>query len=330
MNYDVYGIGNALVDMEYVVEDSYLQDYGITKGHMNLVDESRIEELTDSLEGLMQKRMCGGSAANTVYAVQGLGGATFYSCNVSGDEIGSYFISEMDAAGVHTNPQDPDMIGKSGRCLILITNDAERSMHSFLGVSHELGVDDINLEALKRSQYVYIEGYLASSNTAITAAVLAREAAQEADVLTSLTLSDPSIVDNYHAALKNMLGNGVHQLFCNEKEALAWASTDRLDIAANELKDIAPFVNITLGKNGSLVVAPDGRRQAPGFDVPAIDTTGAGDMYAGACLYVLTHGGSPIAAAKFANYAAAQMVTIVGARLATSKNYASLHASFNG
>ena len=199
MNYDVYGIGNALVDMEYVVEDSYLQDYGITKGHMNLVDESRIEELTDSLEGLMQKRMCGGSAANTVYAVQGLGGATFYSCNVSGDEIGSYFISEMDAAGVHTNPQDPDMIGKSGRCLILITNDAERSMHSFLGVSHELGVDDINLEALKRSQYVYIEGYLASSNTAITAAVLAREAAQEADVLTSLVET--------HCITKTMTGS---------------------------------------------------------------------------------------------------------------------------
>lgn len=330
MNYDVYGIGNALVDMEYVVEDAYLQDHGITKGQMTLVDETRIEELTSSLEGLTPKRLCGGSAANTAYAVQGFGGTTFYSCSVSGDDIGNYFISEMETAGVHTNPHDPDTIGKSGRCLILITDDAERSMNSFLGISEELTVDDINLEALQHSRYVYIEGYLASSPTARTAAIVAREAAQEEGVLTSLTLSDPNMVEIYRSALTQMLGNGVHQLFCNEDEALAWTGTDRLDIAANELKDIAPFVNITLGKNGSLLVSPDGRRQLRGFDVPAIDTTGAGDIYAGACLYILAHGGSPMAAAKFANYAAAQLVTIVGARLATSENYASLLTSFNG
>jgi sugar/nucleoside kinase (ribokinase family) len=329
MTYDVYCIGNALVDMEYVVADTYLQDHGITKGHMTLVDGVRMETLTTALEGVTAQRMCGGSAANTAFAVQAFGGETFYSCRVSGDEIGSYFISEMGAAGVHTNPHDPDMEGKSGRCLILITDDAERSMNAFLGISEELAEDDINLEALQRSRYVYIEGYLASSNTACAAAVLARAAAQEQGVLTSLTLSDPSMVEIFRSALTQMLGNGVHQLFCNDEEALAWAGTDRLDIAVNELKDIAPFVNITLGKSGSLLVSPDGRRQVPGFDVSAIDTTGAGDMYAGACLYMLTHGGSPIDAAKFANYAAAQLVTRVGARLATVESYAALRASFD-
>ena len=328
--YDVYGVGNALVDMEHSVDDAYLSRHGIAKGHMTLVDAKRMDMLLASLDAHAATRMCGGSAANTAYAVCGFGGTGYYSCRVAGDEAGGYFLGEMGAAGVDTNPLDPDMAGQTGRCLVLVTADAERSMNTCLGVSDALHPGDINPDAVARAKYLYIEGYLASSASGRAAAVRAREVAEDAGVRTSMTLSDPAMVEYFRDGLTAILGNGVHQLFCNEEEALAWTRTDRIDIAANELGDIAPCVNITLGSAGCLVVKNASRRRVPGFQVATSDTTGAGDMYAGACLYVLTHGGSIPAAARFANYAAAQLVTHYGARLASVAAYTALRDNFPG
>ena len=150
---------------------------------------------------------------------------------------------------------------------------------------------------------------------AAAAAVRSRDIAEQEGVLTSLTLSDPGMVEAFRGELAQMLGNGVHQLFCNEEEALCWTGSDRVDIAASELADIAPFLFLTLGSAGSLVVSPTGRRQVPGFEVDPVDTTGAGDIYAGACLHALCHEGSPADAARFANYAAARLVAQAGPRL---------------
>lgn len=330
MPYDVYGVGNALVDMEHSVDDAYLVDHGVAKGHMTLVDEGRMDTLLGSLDEREARRMCGGSAANTAYAVSGLGGTSYYSCRVAGDEAGAYFLAEIGAAGVDTNRHDPHASGKTGRCLVLVTADAERSMNTCLGVSETLDPGDINAQALATATYLYIEGYLSSSTSGRAAAVHAREVAESEGVRTSMTLSDPAMVEFYRDSLTAMLGNGVHQLFCNEEEALAWTRTDRIDIAANELCDIAPCVNITLGSAGCLVATTAGRRRVPGFHVTAKDTTGAGDIYAGACLYVLTQGGSTEAAARFANYAAAQLVTRYGARLAHADAYATLRDEFPG
>ncbi len=328
--YDVYGVGNALVDLEYPVDDAYLRDHVIAKGHMTLVDETRMETLLESLDGRESTRMCGGSAANTTYAVCGFGGTGYYSCRVAGDEAGAYFLSEIGAAGVDTNQHDPGAAGKTGRCLVLVTADAERSMNTCLGVSDALDPSDINPGALAQARYLYIEGYLSSSTTGRAAAVRARETAEDEGVRTSMTLSDPAMVEFFRDGLTAMLGNGVHQLFCNEEEALAWTRTDRIDIAVNELRDIAPCVNITLGSDGCLVATNAGRRRVPGFQVAANDTTGAGDIYAGACLYVLNHGGTAEAAARFANYAAAQLVTRYGARLANAAAYRTLRNEFHG
>ena len=239
MPYDVYGVGNALVDMEHSVDDAYLRDHGIAKGHMTLIDEARMDTLLASLDGREATRMCGGSAANTAYAVRGLGGSSYYSCRVAGDEAGAYFLSELGAAGVDTNRHDPHAPGKTGRCLVLVTADAERSMNTCLGVSNALDPGDINTEALARASYLYIEGYLSSSTSGRAAAVRAREVAEDEGVRTSMTLSDPAMVGFFRDGLTTMLGNGVHQLFCNEEEALAWTRTDRIDIAVNELRDIA-------------------------------------------------------------------------------------------
>ena len=328
MPYDVYGVGNALVDMEYSIDDAYLRDHGVAKGHMTLVDEARMDALLASLDAREATRMCGGSAANTAYAVCGFGGTSYYSCRVADDEAGAYFLAEISAVGMDTNQRGPRASGKTGRCLVLVTADAERSMNTCLGVSDALDPGDINPEALARATYLYIEGYLSSSTSGRAAAVHAREVAESEGVRTSMTLSDPTMVEFFRDSLTTMLGNGVHQLFCNEEEALAWTRTDRIDIAARELRDIAPCVNITLGSAGCLVATNAGRRRIPGFHVTAKDTTGAGDIYAGACLYVLTQGGSPDAAARFANYAAAQLVTRYGARLTDADAYATLRNEF--
>ena len=323
MSYDVYGIGNALVDAEYAVDDGFLDDQGIAKGHMTLVSASEIEALADALEGREHRRMSGGSAANTVFAVQGFGGRGFYSCRVGQDAAGAHFLDDLHGAGIHTNSNRPSD-ETSGQCLTLVTADAERTMTTFLGVSATLAPEDVDEGALAASTYLYVEGYLAAAESGRGAAVLAREMAESARVQTSLSLSDPSIVDGCRDGLIDMLGNGVTQLFCNAEEALTWTGTDRLDVAIAELADIAPFVNITLGAQGSLAVSKGVSEHAPSFPARAVDTTGAGDIYAGAFFHARVSGAAPRDAARFANFAAAELVSKHGARLPGLKAYAAL------
>ena len=329
MTYDIYGIGNALVDAEYPVDETFLRQRGIAKGHMTLVSEEEIEAIVADLDGRELRRMSGGSAANTVYAVQGFGGRGYYSGRVGHDETGRHFLDDLRVAGIDTGGHASGD-GKSGRCLTLVTADAERSMTTYLGVSASLSSADVNEVALAGSGYLYVEGYLASNEPGCAAAVFAREVAESAGVKTSLSLSDPSMVQGFRAALEDMLGNGVTQLFCNEEEALDWTGTDRLDIAATELGDIAQFVNITLGARGSLALSPRGRELTSGRGVDAVDTTGAGDIYAGAILYARSAGAGPGEAAGFANFAAAYLVSVHGARLPDLPAYAALKKAFAG
>lgn len=321
--YDVYGLGNALVDMEFRVDDSFLARHGIAKGHMTLVDEARLNALVADLAEHQPERMSGGSAANTMIAVQGFGGRTFYSCRLANDEVGEYFLRDLGAAGIVTNGNAtlPQMAGQSGQCLVLVTPDAERSMNTFLGISTQLGTGEIDEEALAKARYFYAEGYLASSPDSLVAAIACRELAESARVKTAISLSDPGMVEAFGDNLTRILGNGVDHLFCNEEEALSWAGTDRLDIAINELKDIGRALSITLGKRGSLAVTAHEETMVPGYAVKAVDTNGAGDMYAGACLYGWCAGMSPAQAAAFGNFAAAQLVQTYGARLRQVDDY---------
>ncbi|NJN52766.1 MAG: adenosine kinase [Gammaproteobacteria bacterium] len=230
------------------------------------------------------------------------------------DDTGRFFLDDLRRIGVKTNPHAVDTPGKSGRCLVLITPDAERSMSTFLGISGDLGAAEMNTKALAASRYLYIEGFLASSPSATEAALACREIAARNDVATTMTLSDASMVAHFRTSLMKMLGNGVDHLFCNEEEALDWAHTDRLDIAANELKDIAKSVNITIGARGSLVVNGRQHREVGGFSVRPLDTNGAGDIYAGACMYGWCQGMPAEEAARFGNFAASRLITRYGAR----------------
>ncbi len=264
MQYDVYGLGNALVDMEFRIDDGFLRRHGIDKGHMTLVAEERLLQLTAALHEYEPERMSGGSAANTIIAVQGFGGRTFYSCRLADDPTGRHFLADLGAAGVATNRNAlaESAAGQSGRCLVLVTPDAERSMNTFLGISTALDTDDIDEAALAGSKYFYAEGYLSSSDSSLAAAVAARQLAESTGVKTAISLSDPSMVTYFRDNLTRILGNGVDYLFCNEEEALNWAGTDRIDLAVRELRDIGRTVCITLGKRAGFHRA--GRRYQRG------------------------------------------------------------------
>ena len=326
--YDVYGLGNALVDMEYRVDEAFLARHGIAKGHMTLVDEERMVALIEDLSDAKPVRSSGGSAANTVVAVQGFGGRGYYSCKVADDETGCFFLENLAGFGIGTNPGAAAPAGTSGRCLVLITDDAERTMNTFLGVSSELGTAEIDESALSSARIFYVEGYVSSSPDALEAASTSRQLAEKKGVATAVSMSDPSIVTLFRSNLEHLLGNGVNYLFCNEEEALTWAGTDRLDIAIAELKDIARTCNLTLGRRGSITVTQGRTVTVPGYDVKARDTNGAGDMYAGACLYGWTNGMDARAAARFGNFAAATLIQHDGARLRQIEQYRQVLLAF--
>lgn len=314
--YHVYGIGNALVDMEFEVQDAFFSDYGIDKGVMTLVDEARQHRLIAHLDAFEGKKACGGSAANTIIAVSYFGGKSFYSCKVANDELGDFYIRDLKAAGVDSNLGNADRKdGITGKCLVMVTPDAERTMNTFLGITETFSVDELHQEALVNSEYLYIEGYLVTSATGRHAAIEARKIAEEHGIKTAMTFSDPAMVNFFRDGLAEMLGDRVDLLFCNEHEAKTWAGTDSLDDAVNALKQVAGTFAITLGGKGALVYDGSHVIEIAPHPVRAVDSNGAGDMFAGAFLYGITHGHSFYEAGNIASLAAARVVSQFGPRL---------------
>jgi len=315
--YHVYGIGNALVDMEFTVDPDWLIKMNVEKGVMTLVDEDRQHQLLGELDPFKAKRFCGGSAANTIIAMAQYGGRSFYSCKVAGDEVGDFYFENLLNEGVSTNLGSLRADGITGKCMVLITPDADRTMNTYLGISEGLSVDEVVEKEIQDSEYLYLEGYLCSSPTGKEAAIKAREIAEKAGVKTSLTLSDVAMVRFFREGLTNMLGNKVDMLFCNEDEAKAWVESDNFEDVLKKLKDVAHCYSITRGPRGAVVY--NGYKdewitvKAP--EVHALDTTGAGDLYAGSFLYAVTHGKDFEQAGNLACMASSRLVTQYGARL---------------
>ncbi|MFW2373460.1 MAG: adenosine kinase [Gammaproteobacteria bacterium] len=313
--YHVYGIGNALVDMEFEVEDDFLQNMAVDKGLMTLVDENRQHQLINQLDAFEGNKASGGSAANTIIAVSYFGGKAFYSCKVASDDLGDFYVHDLQAAGVDSNVGDGRKQGITGKCLVLVTPDAERTMNTFLGITETFSVDELHQDALLESEYLYIEGYLVTSPTGRHAAIEARKIAEENGVKTALTFSDPAMVEFFKDGLLEMLGDGVDLLFCNEHEAKSWAGTDNLNQAVESIKSIAKTFAITRGSEGAVLF--DGKHliEISPHDIKAVDSNGAGDMFAGAFIYGITHGHSFYEAGNIASLAAARVVSQFGPRL---------------
>ena len=322
--YHVYAIGNALVDMEFTIDDDFLSKQGIDKGVMTLVDETQQHSLTQALANHHGKKASGGSAANTIIAVSHFGGSAYYSCKVANDATGDFYVKDLAAAGVDTNLKADRESGVSGKCIVMVTPDAERTMHSFLGISETVSEKELDEQAIQQSQFVYLEGYLVTSDTGRAAAIKARKIAEASNIKTALTFSDPNMVNFFKDGLNEMLGDGVDLLFCNEQEALTWADTDQLDTAIAKIKTVAKTFAVTLGSDGAIVFDGTTEHKIDPTPITALDSNGAGDMFAGAFLYALSEGVDFPAAGSFASKAAAQVVSQFGPRLAKEQHHALL------
>lgn len=314
--YDVYGMGNALVDIEYEVTPEQLSELTIEKGVMTLVDEPQQTLIVERLGGHEMNRGSGGSAANTIIAVSQLGGKAFYSCRVADDDAGRFYIEDLTRAGVVTSAKLQDPASNiTGKCLVLVTPDADRTMNTFLGVSADLSPEDVNPLAIADSQYLYIEGYLVTGPSSKTAALYAVEKAREGGTKIAFSLSDPNIVHFFRPAIDELLAGGVDLLFANEDEAKKMADSASLDEAVAFARSVARQFVITRGGEGA--VAFDGQTLHAIAPVPthAIDTVGAGDMFAGSFLYGVTHAMDFPQAGALASRAASRIVSNVGPRL---------------
>lgn len=316
-NYDVYGIGNAIVDKEFEVQDSFFTEHGIEKGLMTLVDRDQQVFL---LEQLMQtyglkKRAGGGSAANSLYAVSQFGGNAFYSCRVANDETGDFFIEGLGEHNIETNINDQRVDGLSGRCLVMISPDAERTMQTYLGVSDDISISEMDFEAAQKSKIMYLEGYLVTSDSAKSAIIEMKKYAIANNIKTAMTFSDPAMVEYFCDAVNEVLGDGVDLLFCNQHEAMKWAGVDTLEAACEALKTKAKQFAVTRGSEGSLLFDGENYIDIDPYPVEVVDTNGAGDMFAGAFMYGITNGLDFTASGKLASFASAKVVSGYGPRL---------------
>jgi len=313
MTIDIYGVGNALVDVQSHVTEETLAKLDYAKGIMTLVNDEAQTQVLSEIAGSPVTRCAGGSAANTIMGIADFGGKAAYAGKVAGDEIGTFFLDDMRKIGV--NIQVPTADGQSGTCVILITDDAERTMLTNLGVSSTLSPSDIDEELIKQSKYVYIEGYLFTGEPTKSAALHAIELAKKHNVKVAFTVSDPFLIQYHKDEFWSLIEGPVDLLFCNLEEARALTGEHDAVACANAIHQHAENVALTLGGDGSLLMHEGKTIPIEGVDVTAVDTTGAGDMYAAGVLYGITNGLTWKQSGHLASHAAARIVSQLGARL---------------
>jgi len=319
MSFDVYGLGNALVDIQYQVDPEFFKEMDIDKGVMTLIEEDRQLALINSLGGKELARSSGGSAANTMISVANCGGSGYYACKVANDADGDFYLKDLEAAGVRSSLSNRGE-GITGKCLVMITPDADRTMNTFLGITATFGPDQIEKAVIAQSKYIYIEGYLVAGDSGFEAAQLAQKLAKECGVKVSLTLSDPFITSTFMERMQTLVNDGVDLLFCNDDEAKMFTETESVDDACQALGDRVGAFAVTCGADGARVQDGGDVFHAPGFKVEAVDTNGAGDSFAGAYLAAVTNGYTPEQGAKLATYVSSRVVSKFGPRFEEKLN----------
>ncbi len=310
-DFDVYGLGNALLDLQVNVAEQDLDTFGLEKGGMTLIDTDQRRGILDHFEN--PHRASGGSAANTMIAISQLGGSAAFSFLVGDDAHGKHYTDEMEALGiaVHTAPV-PD--GATGTCVILITPDAERTMTTTLGVSAEFGPGNVSEELLARSEWIYVEGYLFSTESGQAAVRRAIEYAKLHDTRVAVTFSDAFIVEMFGEPLRSAVADA-DLIFANEVEARAFTGKDEEGEVFGALRGVAPSVIMTLHDRGARANFQGEDLFFDPFKVDAVDETGAGDMFAGGILYGITNNHTPPEAGRLASFLASRVVSQLGPRL---------------
>ena len=313
---DVVCVGNALVDVLASAKDEDLIALGLVKGTMALVDHVRAAAIYDAMGSTVEAS--GGSAANTAAGVAALGGRAAFLGRVADDGLGRAFTHDIRSVGVAFDPKPTAAVpGEvvSGHCLVLVTEDAERTMATHLGVASEFGAVDLHDAHLTSTQIVYLEGYLWEQAPAKAAMREAIEVAHLHEASVALTVSDPFCVQHHKAEFLELLNGDLELLFANEEEAMMLFGASSFDAAVDAVAETGVLAVLTRGARGSVVVTASGPIEVPAAPVgQVVDTTGAGDLFAAGFLYGITNGLQPEEAARLGGVCAAEVISHVGAR----------------
>ncbi len=312
--FDVVGIGNAMVDVLSRCDDSFLADAGVEKGIMQLIDMDRAVDLYGRV-GPAQE-ISGGSAANTIAVVAALGGSTAYVGKVKDDQLGAIFAHDLRAQGaVYETPlAAKSEEAETGRCIVLVTPDGERSMNTYLGVTEHLSPSDIDEAQIADAAMIYLEGYRFDGPESHAAFAKAISAAKRAGAKVSLTLSDPFCVERHREAFRAMIRDHVDVLFANRDELRSMYQTDDFDSAKAEAAREIDIVAATDGGNGACILSDGQVWHAPAMPVDIVDATGAGDAFAGAFLWALSDDLPLETCGRMGCVAASEIISHIGAR----------------
>ncbi len=312
--FQVVGIGNAMVDVLANCDDAFLAASGVEKGIMQLIDMERAVDLYSRVGPA--REMSGGSAANTIAGAAQLGGRVAYVGKVRDDQLGAIFAHDLRAQGaVYETPFGArDSAVETGRCIVLVTPDGERSMNTYLGWSEYLGPDDIDAAMMAQADWIFLEGYRFDGPDSHAAFAKAVAATKGAGGKVSITLSDPFCIERHRAAFARMLRDDVDLLFANRAEILSMYGGDDFDAAMTRAASEVETVVTTDSDNGAYIVAGADRWHVPAVPTGVVDATGAGDLFAGAFLWGLTNGHELETCGRMANLAAHEIIGHLGAR----------------
>ena len=312
-SYDVVGIGNALVDVIAHADDSFIRRQELEKGSMTLIDTDRAMQLYTALGSAIE--MSGGSAANTVCGVSSFGGRAAYIGKVGHDDLGDVFGHDMLAVGVHFSPGRKLDGVPTGRCIIVVTPDAQRTMNTYLGVSSFMDPHDIDEALVAAGKVLYMEGYLFDRDDAKRAFRRAAAIAHRAGREVSLSLSDSFCVDRHREDFRALVADEVDILFGNEKELLSLYETDTFEAAIAAIRRDSSLAVITRGSSGATIITREDIVDVPAENVPhVVDTTGAGDMFASGFLYGYTNDMPLEVCGRLGSLAAGEVISHVGPR----------------
>jgi sugar/nucleoside kinase (ribokinase family) len=310
--FDVLTIGNALVDVLAYADDDFVARTGIERGAMTMVDEARSDEIYAGMGPATEAS--GGSAANTAFGVASFGGRAAYIGRVSDDAFGKVFSHDLRSVGVHFEAPLAITGSPTGRCLVIITPDAERTMCTFLGAGAELDESYIDEALVASSAVTYLEGYVWDPPAAKEAVRRAAAIAHRADRRVALTLSDPFCVERHREEFLELIERDVDILFANEHEITMLYEVDTFDEALHRVRGHCAIAALTRGPHGSVIVAGEDVHVIDALPVEVIDTTGAGDAYAAGFLYGLTHGYELATCGRLASLGAAEVISHLGPR----------------
>ena len=311
--FDVLGIGNALVDILSTESEDFLVSHDLVKGSMALIETDRAEELYGAL--CTKTEASGGSAANTLSGVASFGGAAAYIGRVRDDVLGTAFSHDLNSLGVHFSAAKATDGDPTGRCMIVVTPDAERTMSTYLGASATLGPDDLDLDLIGDAKVVFLEGYLFDRDPAKAAFRLAADTAHAAGRKVALTLSDSFCVERHRDDFLALVDHGVDILFANEDEIMNLFSVDSFDAAVAAVRGSVEIAAITRSEAGSVIVTADEVIVVEAHPVPnLVDTTGAGDLYASGFLFGWSQGFPLDQCGRLGSMAASAVIGHLGPR----------------